>query len=122
MAGTISVTIKGVRLYATHGLFNEEASTGNEFEINLTVSYKPTKKLITEIEETINYVSLNEIVRNVMLKQRHHLLETCAMQVSDEIKSQFPEVKTIEVNIQKVAAPIAQFEGRVSITYSKKFK
>jgi dihydroneopterin aldolase len=122
MAGTISVMLKGVRLYAMHGLYHEEASTGNEFEVDLTVCYKPVKKVVTEIDETINYVTLYEILQKIILKQRHHLLETCAMQIAEEIKSQFPQVKSIEISIHKLNAPISHFIGTVGITYSKKFK
>ena len=122
MAGTISVLLKGVRLYAMHGLYHEEASTGNEFEVDLTVSYKPEKKIISEIDETINYVTLYEILQKIVLKQRHHLLETCAMQIAEEIKSQFTQVRSVEITIKKLNAPISSFIGTVGITYSKKYK
>ena len=122
MAGTISVLLEGVRLYAMHGLYHEEASTGNEFEVDLTVSYKPEKKIISEIDETINYVTLYEILQKIVLKQRHHLLETCAMQIAEEIKSQFAQVRSIEITIKKLNAPISSFIGTVGITFSKKYK
>jgi len=122
MAGNITVELKGIRLFATHGMFSEEAITGNEFEVNISLTYKAGKKIITEIEETINYVEVFSIVQEVILKERHQLLESCAMHIANRLSEKYEQLKEVYVNVQKVHAPIANFSGTVSVSFRKRSK
>ena len=64
MAGWMTIELKGLRFFAEHGMYAEERKVGNQFEIDLEVSYKVPKHTITSIEETVNYVELYRIVEN----------------------------------------------------------
>lgn len=116
----IAVQLKEVRFFAHHGIYKEELKTGNEFEINLIVYHKPRGKKIKSIRQTINYVSLYELVKEEMQDPRQ-LLETLAIEITDKIKATFLRVKEVQITITKVHPPIVNFTGSVSVIYGKRY-
>lgn len=116
----MTITVKGLRFHAYHGLYAEEQKTGNDFEVNLTVDYTPPSEVIQSIEDTINYVSLYDIVRKAMQLPRH-LLETLAMEIAEQIHTIFPMITAVELSIQKLHPPVENFTGNVGVIYRKEF-
>ncbi len=116
----ITVSLKNTRFIAHHGLYEEEGKTGNEFDIDLSVWYKPGKKKIKGIGDTIDYVRLHKLVKDEMDKP-HKLLETLAIEISRKIKAEFLHIREIEIVIRKVNPPILNFTGSVAVTYRKQF-
>jgi dihydroneopterin aldolase len=121
MAGWINIDLKGLRFFGEHGMYAEERKVGNQFEIDLTVSYKAPKQTITSIEETVNYVGIYRIVEEEFSAHKH-LLETCAMQICGRLHDQFPEIKKVCISIKKISPPITNFTGSVGVTFSRNFK
>ena len=116
-----TIELKSVNFFAFHGLHDEERKTGNEYEVDLTVKYITDGKMITKIDDTINYVKLFEIVKQEM-EQPRKLLETVAISITDKIQGQFSEVKEVEVRINKKNPPIVNFSGNVAVLYTKRFQ
>jgi dihydroneopterin aldolase len=121
MAGHFIIELKDLRFFAEHGMYQEEVKVGNEFEVDISLECKSPKKAITSINQTINYVEVYRIVQEVFAT-RKLLLETCAMQIAEQIQVQFPEVDQLTVRIRKLNPPITNFSGFVGITYTKSFK
>ncbi len=120
MNNTLTIELKALRFYAFHGLFAEEKKTGNEFEVDLSVSYEPISGTVTDISDTINYAKLYELVKTEMQKPRH-LLETLAMEITEIIHASYPQAKKIAISITKLHVPIAKFTGMAGVTYTAEF-
>jgi dihydroneopterin aldolase len=120
MTGLLTIELNNLRFFARHGLYAEEIKIGNEFEVTLSVSYLPDTILITDIETTVNYVSLYELVKAAMQKPTP-LLETVAMAIAEKIHQDFPQVKKVSISISKLHPPIAKFIGEVGVKYEKGF-
>jgi dihydroneopterin aldolase len=116
----ITIELKKLRFLAYHGLYAEERKTGNEFEINLSVSYQPSSGTITGISDTVNYSELYALLKTEMQKPRH-LLETFLMEVAEIIHLSFPLIKKIEISITKLHVPVAKFTGRAGVSYLKEY-
>ena len=117
----MTIEMKGLRVFAAHGLYAEEAAAGNEFEITVSLSYPANGDEIASIGQTINYVDANNIVTAVF-GRREDLLETVAMKMMDEFHQAFPFLTHGTINIQKLTPPIPNFIGSLGVTYSKTFK
>ncbi len=115
----IAVHLKELKFHAHHGLYAGEDKTGGPFEVNLSVYYEPAGP-ITSIEQTINYVALFEIVKKRMM-QTSSLIETVAQDICDTIKTRFPVIMEIKVEIDKCSGPIENFQGKTGITLHKTF-
>ena len=120
MPGTITIELKKLRFFAYHGLYPEERKTGNEFEVNLSVSFSTDEAIITKLDASINYEKLYELVKAEM-KEHRDLMETFVMELSEKIHAAFITVKKVEISICKVHPAIAGFTGSVGVKYSKDY-
>ncbi len=120
MNDLITIELKNLCFFAHHGLFAEEKKLGNEFEVNLSVVYKPVADVITDIAETINYAMLYQLLKTEMQRPRE-LLETAAMEITELIHSLYPTAKKAEITITKLHPPIATFTGTVGVRYCKEW-
>lgn len=116
----ISIELKELRFTANHGLYPEEQKTGNEFEVNLTVSFIPLSGTITGLNDSIDYTQLYELVKREM-KHPRHLLETLAMEISESIHFTFPQIKKVEVSVKKLHVPIVNFRGQIAVISIKEY-
>ena len=117
--GRFIVSLDRVRLFAYHGFFEQENRVGNEFEVNLKVEYEDRTQGASEtdeLENTVSYADLYEIVKSEMEKPRK-LLETVAKDVAIKIKEKYPNVGAVECKITKLTPPISGFDGSASVTF-----
>ena len=121
MAGHFTIELKNLRFFAEHGMYPEEMKVGNDFEVDISIACKSPKKIITSIEQTVNYVEVYRILQEEFAK-RKFLLETLAMEIADRIQLQFEEIENVLITIRKLNPPITNFSGSVAISYSKSFK
>ena len=117
---TITVQLNKLRFFAYHGLYDEELKTGNEFEVSLKITFLTDKGIITHLHDTVNYVQVYNLVKELM-QHREQLLETIAMKIAIRINEEFPAVNCVEVTIVKLQPPIINFSGNVAVTYRKEF-
>jgi len=98
-------------------LYEEERVLGNDFIIDLDVKYHPASLPIQQIEETINYVSLYELVKKHM-QVATPLLETVISNMALDILAQFSLCEEVHIAIRKMHPPIAQFTGATGVSIS----
>jgi 7,8-dihydroneopterin aldolase/epimerase/oxygenase len=121
MSSTFVIQLHHLRFAAAHGVFEEEARVGNEFEVNISLTVTAPEKIVMSIEDTINYAEVYRIVKE-LFAERKALLETLAMEIAEELKQQFPTLRKASVQISKLHPPITAFIGSVSVTYTKDFE
>lgn len=120
MSSTFTIQLNHLRFTAAHGVYEEEARVGNEFEINITLSVQAPEKRVTSIDDTINYAEVYRILKAIF-SVRKALLETLAMEIAEELKKQFPLLKKASIQISKLYPPMVAFTGSVSVTYTTEY-
>lgn len=116
----ISIELVNVELYAFHGIFEGEERVGNPYIVNLSVKFDERDKHFDEINDTINYEELYEIVKQRM-QIRTGLVEKICMNIIRHIKHQYPYVKEVDLSIRKLQPPLNQFQGTVGVSMNRKF-
>ena len=119
MPETLTIELKGLRFFANHGWFEEEAVLGNEFEVNFLGTFQ-ARENITSIEDTVDYSKVYELIQSTFA-EREKLLETVAQKIAKRIKATFSEIESIRLTITKRKPLIPGFIGTVGITYAKYF-
>jgi len=114
-----TVYLHHLKFFSFHGLYEEEKSTGNEFEVNLSVSFD-RDKVGDDLSRTVDYVQLFQIVKSNM-NTPALLLEGIAESVIATIQSHYPFVQKVNIEIWKMQPPIEQFQGKVGISLTKTF-
>lgn len=115
----LSIYLHNVIFFAYHGLYEEEKTKGGEFEVNLTVQYRPHASTIVALDDTINYVSLFNLVKARMSRPTE-LLETIAMDICHEIMGKFTLAEAVYFSIKKLRPPIHDFTGSVGVSFEVK--
>ncbi|MBW7892811.1 MAG: dihydroneopterin aldolase [Chitinophagaceae bacterium] len=116
----IKIALHQLKFHAYHGLYKEERTAGNDFEINLTVSFDEPSSRITKLEDTINYAQLYELVKDRMAIPEP-LLETLVMDIARQIKEKFARVREIDISIRKMKIPLINFLGEASVSFHKQY-
>ena len=116
----ITIHLDKLRFNAFHGILDEERILGNEYIVDCTVDFYENEEVIVHIDDTINYVTVFDIIKKRMSIPTH-LLETVAMQIGFEIYESFPQVKSISVSITKLNPPIEAIQGSVGVKWHKEF-
>lgn len=106
------IFLKNVRFHAYHGVLEQEQTVGNDYLVNLTVNYDFTSAMKTdELSGTISYADIFEMVKAEMAIPSK-LLEHVAGRIGVHIFSQYPDVREVQLSINKVNPPMgADSEG-----------
>jgi dihydroneopterin aldolase len=114
----MQIQLQDCSFFGFHGMHEEEKKMGNTFIVNLTVDFEPPNGNIVHINDTVDYVSLYQIVENRML-QTTSLLETIVQDIANEVLVKFLMVHQVQVSITKMHLPIPRFEGKAMVSLTK---
>jgi len=100
------IKLKDIKIYAYHGCLSEENLIGGEYLVNLSVFSNLKKSSVSdELKDTIDYVSLLDIVKKEMLSPSK-LLENVVKRVVDKIFLVFPKINKVSLEVSKLNPPI----------------
>ena len=116
------IKVENIRIFANHGCLSEETKIGSDYRVDLevTANLQPSAKSDL-LSETVDYVFLNRIIREEMLKPSH-LLETVARRILDRVFNEDKLVKKATVCISKLNPPIGGDVEMVTIKMTDKRK
>ena len=120
MSNLLTISLNNVRFRAYHGLHPEERQKGNDFVVNMQVSYKPKTGIIHELEDTIDYADLFTII-NAAMQQPVDLLETLVQTIAYNVHRKFNQVREVTVSVEKLNPPIDKFSGSATVSYKIAF-
>ena len=102
--GTIKVT--NIKVYAYHGCLEEETRIGSDYLVNIEVKADLSKSSMSDkLEETVDYVFLNQVVKEEMAIASN-LLETVCDRILKRFISENKMVQKATVAVSKLNPPI----------------
>jgi len=106
------IIIKGLKIYAHHGVNPEEKEYGQNFILDITASLDLSAPCRSDnLEETVNYAKVVKTVTAVFTAQKDDLIERAAYRVAAAILENFDKIKSVTVLLKKPEAPVkAEFE------------
>jgi dihydroneopterin aldolase len=120
MPDRITISLNNVRFRAFHGVHPDERQKGNDFVVNMMVSYIPGSPTIVSLHDTVDYSELFDIINSVMQKPVE-LLETLVQTIAHNVHKQFPQIKEVSVSVEKLNPPIDHFSGSAAVKYRKEY-
>ena len=109
---TDRIRLKNMRFYAYHGLLPEEASLGQQFEVDLELLRDLTAAGSTDDPaDTSDYAVVLSIVKEVVTGSRCQLLEALADRIATAVGQACRPIELI-VRVRKPRPPVeAQLDG-----------
>lgn len=100
------IIIKGLRVYAYHGVKDAEKEKGQPFELDVTLGLDLSAAGASDdLTRTVNYSTVSKRIMAVMLAEKNDLIERAATRVAETVLAEFP-VEEVTVLLKKPRAPV----------------
>lgn len=104
------IELKDIRVYAHHGVMEQERTVGNDFIVNVLLTVPLEAAMASDdLNDTINYAQVYAVIVSEM-KIASNLLEHVAGRILKSLKNNFPQLTAVELKITKLNPPI---EGEI---------
>lgn len=101
-----TIKLKNIRIFSFHGCLEEEGRIGSDYSVDLEIKTDLRKSSVSdELEDTVDYVVLNQIVIEEMAI-RSKLLEHAAHRIIARIFREIPSISRILLAVSKINPPI----------------
>lgn len=107
------ICINNLKIFAYHGVFDEEKRNGQNFYVNAVLEIDMEKAgTLDDLSLSEDYGKACMTIKRVMTEVSYNLIETAAQSVACELLRSFPLLCSAEIEIKKPEAPIkAEFES-----------
>ncbi|MDR1409536.1 MAG: 2-amino-4-hydroxy-6-hydroxymethyldihydropteridine diphosphokinase [Oscillospiraceae bacterium] len=116
-----TLLIKGLRLFAYHGVNEEEKRLGQYFLLDITARLDASSACVSDdLDDTVSYAAVLKTARSAFTTSRYDLLERAAQAVADTVLSTFSSLCEATVRILKPDAPIAAEFDAVGVELTRR--
>jgi dihydroneopterin aldolase len=110
------ITLKGVRAFGRHGVFEEERRDGQYFFVDVTLYLSTARAADSdEVADTVHYGEVAERVVELVGGEPVKLIEALAERIATDLLGHDP-VQMVAVTVHKPEAPITVPFDDVSVT------
>jgi 7,8-dihydroneopterin aldolase/epimerase/oxygenase len=95
----IVVEVEGLEIFGRHGVGDEERERGQAFLYDLRLEVSDAAES-DRLDDTVDYVAVAEVVKEISDARQFHLLEALAAAVADAIVERFA-VERVRVRVRK---------------------
>lgn len=110
----MEILLEGMEFHAFHGVMDEERKIGGRYVVNLSVSVPDQSGADDNINSTINYQAIYDIVKNVM-HENSNLIECQAHKIIQAIYRCFANVTNVKIHLYKYNPPVGGKVERAGI-------
>lgn len=116
-----NIIVKGLKIFAYHGVNPEEKRDGQNFivDVEAGISLLSAGKS-DNLEQTVSYAKIIKTVKRVMQEDKYDLLEKVAQRIADEIFAEYSAVREVSVTVKKPQAPISADFDYVAVQINRK--
>jgi len=116
------IDIKGLEVFAYHGVLPEERREGQNFYIDATLYLDMSKAGKSDnLDDTVNYAKVCEEISIVFKKKEYNLIEKAAWQTVKHLLKIMPKIRKIDMTVNKPSAPIGLPFDNVSVSISREW-
>lgn len=111
-----SIEINKLKVFANHGVLEQERVVGNLFEVSLRLDYDFTEAaMCDDVSQTINYAEVAGQVKATM-STACNLLEAAVWRVRADILARWPQISGGRIALYKMHPPFTTPVASVGVT------
>ena len=119
---TDRITLTGLTVRGSHGVYDFEREQGQPFVVDLVVWLDLSPAAISDqVGDTLHYGELAQFAAAVVVGPPRNLIETVAAEIADGVMGRWP-VLAVEVTVHKPEAPIPLEFADVAVTVRRSLK
>ncbi|HIK21813.1 MAG TPA: dihydroneopterin aldolase [Synechococcus sp. M44_DOE_062] len=99
------LVLQGLVFHAYHGHCPEEAVLGGRFVVDVEMQLA-LASVKDDLDRTVNYAAVYEVVREEVTQRRYRLIETLADQIAERLWQSYPQLEALIVRVHKPQAPL----------------
>lgn len=114
------ISIRGLRVFAHHGVYEEETRLGQTFVVNATL-YTSTRKggMRDCLEDTISYADVCQFLTDYLQQNTWKLLEAAVEHTCRALLLRYPLLHKVTLQLEKPSAPIPLPFDSVSVCITR---
>ena len=116
----MQILLKDVVLFGLHGVHPLEKKVGTTFRINIQIDLDPVTS-VQSLSDTLDYAEVFATLKKEF-QITEDLLEVLIERIIASIALLSSNIKTIDISIIKLNAPITGFQGEVGVRKQKHIK
>lgn len=114
------IYIKGLKIFAYHGVNPEETENGQEFELDITMyADLSLARTSDNLDDTINYAAARKTINTAMTDKPYKLIERAAEEVASRLINSFDKLLKVDVLLKKPNAPMSAVFDYVAVKITK---
>ena len=114
------ISIKGLKIFAYHGVNPEEKENGQNFVIDLDYYVNINKACrMDSLDDTVSYAKVVKTIRRVFTAEKYDLIERAAQIIADAVLDEFEDIFKVEVTLKKPEAPISADFDYVAVSITR---
>ena len=115
------IEIKGLELFAYHGVNPEEKEDGQHFLLDITLTADLTRARQTdELSDTVSYAAVKKTAEHVFTAAKYDLIERAAQVVCEAILREHEKVLCVKLRLKKPEAPMKGKFDYAAVTVTEK--
>jgi dihydroneopterin aldolase len=112
-----TIHLKKLRFHGYHGVLPEETVLGQPWIIDLDLVVDIGHAAATdELQHTVNYAEVHDLVRDIVTGEPVALVETLANRILSAVLSAHPRVRSATITIHKPHVPIPGAHEGIALT------
>ena len=118
---TSEIIFEDLKIFAYHGVLEEERMLGTYFILNITLEADLWKAADSDdLNDTLNYAEANDIIHREMAVPSM-LLEHISGRIINALKARFPQITKIRLRLTKTSPPMKGEMKGISVVFEKTF-
>lgn len=114
------IAIKGLEVFAHHGLLDEERESGQLFRFDLDLFLDDCAACINDdIKDTVDYAAVADCVAAAATSSTYFLLERLAGAVAGSLLESFAALSRVRVRVVKVTPPVSHVISSIGVTLER---
>ena len=116
------IKITNLKVFAYHGVFEEEKKEGQDFYINATLYLDlHTSGKSDNLDDALNYGEVSHFINRIFVEKSYDLIEAACENLCQKLLLEYSKLQAVEIELQKPHAPIGLPFENVSVTMYRKW-
>jgi dihydroneopterin aldolase len=102
----LTIALSRIEFDGRHGATAVERRATRKFEVDLEIDVDVSAaERSDKLADTVDYSKIAEVIVNIGVGEPHHLLESLARRMIDNVRGRFPTVKRVRLELRKLNPP-----------------